>query len=145
MLKLEGFTEQFQDYIVANTDFTPTLVVGTNFIIGNILDVQDLEQRLTSKILCTLFDEGGNLIGSGRRTRQERSFRFVFKGDYAAEAVNHGFRLLAWLQNHRVFRTSEFQAWWARADKLPSVIVRGKGGATLADFVVSLNVWFRTE
>lgn len=140
-----NFVQELQDYIIANSGFTPTLSAGVNFTIGNLLDVQDLELILRKKILLTLFEEGGTLLERGRRTQQERSFRFIFKGNYGQEAVDHCWRLLKWLLNKRTFQTNTFRVWLARADKLPTVFVANESGSHLADFVVTLNIFSLAE
>lgn len=143
-LKLEDFTEQFQDWL-ASTVTDPVLTVGRNFVLGNIFDVQDMEIFLQSKILLTIFEEGSNLLGRARRTQQERTYRFAFKGAHGQEAVNRCWKTLKVLWNRRTFQTSEFRAWLARTDKLPTVVAANASGTYLADFVVTFNVWYRTE
>lgn len=144
-VKFEEFAEQFQDWLAAEADFEPSLTVAQNFTLGNLLNVQDLELILGSKILLTLFEEGGNLYGSARRTRQERTFRFVYKGAHGQEAMNYCWRLLRFLHKRKTFETAEYRAWLARIDKLPGIIAAGQDGTHLADCVVTLNVWYKPE
>ncbi len=144
-VEFEEFAEQFQSWLAANADFTPALVVARNFTLGNLLNIQDIELYLGSKILLTMFEEPGTLQGAARRTRQERTFRFLYKGAHGQEAMNHCWRLLKFLHNKKTFETDDFRAWLARIDKPPGVVAAGEDGTHLADCVVTLNVWYKFE
>lgn len=141
-----NFAEELQDYIAQNSGLgliVPGIGPVGNFTIGNLLDVDNLDLLLGTGIDCTIFEEGGNLIRTGRRHRQERSFRFVYKGDAGQTAVNSCWRLLQFLENARTFLTSTFRVWVARTDKLPTVIAADQAGTHLADFVMTFFVFNR--
>ncbi len=146
MLVAVNFAEELQDFIAQNSGLG-LVVPGTgpvgNFTIGNILNVDNLDLLLGSGIDCTIFEEGGNLIRSGRRHRQERNIRFIYKGSFGQEAVNSCWLLLQYLENKKTFRTATFTVWIARTDKLPTVIAADQAGTTLADFVMTFFVFTR--
>ena len=144
MLKLVNFAEEFQDWLASNYDVT-TLTVGENFTLGNILNVYELDKYRQNKIFLTMFEEGGSIISSGRRTRQERTFRFVFRGNHGQEAINHGLEFVAWFKRKKTFETATYRAWLNRFDRLPTVISAEQSGVSLADLVLTLNVWTRLE
>ena len=77
-LQCHGAIEEIQDYIAANSGLGYT--VGTNFVIGDILDLATL--GATKAIDLTMYDEGATLEPSGRRWHMHRDIRFVFKGDF---------------------------------------------------------------
>lgn len=115
-----------------------------NFTLGRMLDLDDLSSLLGSEIVCTMYEEGGTLVRTGRRHRQERAFRFLMKAEHGQASINLGWRLLQWLENQKRIATSSFVAWVARFDKLPTVIAADQSGTALADFVTTFYVWNRT-
>ena len=135
--------EEIQDYLAANSGLG--LTVGTNFTLGNLLNVQDLEQLATSKIDLTMYEEPGTLVETARKTRQERTFRFVYKGDYGQEAVNRCWSLVSYVQRTKTFLTATFRVWFSRVEKTPTVIAAGQDGTHLADTVITFNVWKKTD
>jgi len=138
-----NFAEELQDWIADNYT-VETLTVGQNFILGNLLDLQDIADYLASSVSLSMYEEGGNIVRTGRRHHQERSIRFVFKGQYGQEAVNKTWQLLQWLEDQKTFLSSTFRVWLARIDKLPSVIGADQDGIHLADSVVTFFVLYRT-
>lgn len=139
-LTLAQFAEQLQDHIAANS--TLGLTVGENFTLGNLLDIQDMEGYLASKIELTMFEEPGTLSRTGRRFHQERTIRFLYKGDYGQQAINRCHALLEWLQNSALYSNlSSFKAIVARVDKLPSVVAADQSGTHLADCIVTFFVY----
>jgi len=147
MLIASGFIEALQDYIADNSGLGLTVGsagVAGNLTVGNILNVYDLESLLGSQIVCTLFEEGGNIVRPHRKHRQERGIRFVYKGDHGQEAVNLCWALLQYLENLRSFSTTAFTVWVARTDKLPSVFAADQAGTHLADFAMTFFVLNRT-
>ena len=141
-LGLRDFLEELQDHIANESDLD--LTVSENFTIGNLLDLQDIDTYLSSEIELTMFEEGGGLRRSGRRHHQERTVRFLYKGDYGQQAVNRCLALIEWLSNNSLsFQTSNFREWMARTDKLPSVIAAAQTGTHLADCVVTFLVFKR--
>lgn len=141
-----NFAEQLQDYIATNSGLgltVPAAGVSGNLTLGNLLNLDDLGVLLGSEIVCTIFEEGGNIVRTGRRHRQDRSMRFVFKGVYGQEAVNLCWGLVEFLENQRSFTTSTFKVWVARTDKLPSVISADQAGTHLADVVITFFVYNR--
>lgn len=141
-----GWAEELQDYIAENSGLG-LVVPGTgpvgNFTLGDLLNVDNLDHLLGGQIDCTIFEEGGSLTRSGRRHHQERSVRFVYKGDRGQGVVNSCWRLLQFLENDRTFLTSTFRTWVARTDKLPTVIAADQAGTHLADFVMTFFVFNR--
>lgn len=143
MFEMVNFAEQFQDWIANNCDIS--LTVGKNFVLGNLLNVYDFDKLKRSHILLSMFEEGGSIISRGRRTQQERTFRFIFRGNYGQEAINYGLRFVSWLRRKKTFETDSFRAWLSRVDKLPTVVSADQDGVSLADLVITLNVWFKVE
>ena len=150
-LKLDGLTEQIQDYIAANFVSTvrqagasfPTggYVVGTNFLAENAMQYQDIARLLGNEVLLTLFDEGGTLNPSGRQTHQTRLFRFVTKGSHSNEALDRARDLIEWLWNAaRHFTTTDFRVRVQTPQQFPAVIDRGDSGSFLADAIVPFFV-----
>ena len=127
-LKCHGAIEEIQDYIAANSGLGYT--VGTNFVIGDILDLATL--GATKAIDLTMYDEGATLEPSGRRWHMHRDIRFVFKGDFGQGAVNNAWKFVDWLGNNRSFSTASYKVMWENFPKLPSII-----GATRADTYLS--------
>jgi hypothetical protein len=131
-LVLRGLGEEIQTYIGANflDDGEPVYTVGNggDFTLGDSADIQDLEILAGSEILLTLYDEGGTLIPSARRTTQERSFRFAAKGATAQEALDRAHDLLSWLWNKHTFATASFRVLVLRVPGLPQVVLRGASG-----------------
>lgn len=147
MLLSVGFIEALQDFIADNSGLGLTVGsagISGNLTVGNLLNVDDLETLLGSEIVCTLFEEGGNIVRTGRRHRQERGVRFVYKGTHGQGAVNSCWTLLQFLENQKSFSTTDFTVWIARTDKLPGVIAADRGGTHLADFVMTFFVQNRT-
>lgn len=142
-LRLGGMAAELQDYIAENSGLG--YVVGENFTLQDAADIQDLEQMVASRsqVLLTMFDEGGTLIPSGRRTPAERTFRFAVKGAHAQEALDRAHELLSWLWNRKAFATAGFVVWVLRAPGLPQVPVRGASGSHVADFIVSMLAYNR--
>ena len=135
-----NLAEEIQDFIAANSDLNLTVPsVGTagNFVLGNLLNVDDLGSLLESQIVCSMFEEGGTLIRTGRRVQQERTYRFVFKGSYGQEAINLCHGLVGYLENLKSLSTATFSVWVLRFEKMPSVIAADHGGTHLADIVVT--------
>jgi len=142
-----NWAEEVQDYIAENSGLglvVPGVGPVGNLTLGNLLNVDNLDALLGSEIRCTIFEEGGNLNRTGRRHQQERSLRFVFKGEHGQEAVNSCLALLQFLENGRTFLTSTFRTWVARTDKMPTVIAADQAGTHLADFVMTFLVYNRT-
>jgi len=142
-----GWIEELQDYIAQNSGLG-LIVPGAgpvgNFTAGDLLNVDNLDQLLGSGIVCTIYEEGGNLVRTGRRHRQVRTLRFVYKGDIEQLAVNSCWSLIEFLENKLTFTTLTFKTWVARVDKLPTVIAKDQAGTHLADFVVTFFVYNRT-
>lgn len=143
-----NFVEELQTYLADNSGLGLVIpgrgVTGGNFTIGNLLNVDRLEDVLGSEIVCTMFEEGGNIIRTSRRHRQERTIRFLYKGEYGQAAVNSCWLLLQYLEDLKTFQTDTFRVWVARADKLPTVIAADQGGTHLADFVITFFALYRT-
>lgn len=142
-LVMRGLAEEVQDFVGDNffgDDGEPVYVVGNggNFTVSDAADIQDLELLAGSEILLTLYDEGGTLVPSARRTAQERSFRFAARGANAQEALDRAHDLLSWLWNRKAFTTAGFRVWVLRVPSLPQVAVRGASGSHVADFVVTV-------
>ena len=127
-LKCHGAIEEIQDYIADNSGLGYS--VGTNFVIGDILDLATL--GATKAIDLTMYDEGATLEPSGRRWHMHRDIRFVFKGDFGQGAVNNAWKFVDWLGNNRSFSTASYKVMWENFPKLPSII-----GATRADTYLS--------
>lgn len=139
LLKLENLTEEFQDYIAANSGLG--YVVGDNFTAENSMDYTDQARLLNSKVLLTIFDENGTLIPSGRQTRQEKYWRFVTKGTYANEALDRARALLVWLWNTKTFDLTTYRVLVAQTLKMPEIVARGESGSHLAEFVLQSLVF----
>ena len=139
LLVLRNLSEEIQDYIAANSGLG--YIVGTNFTIENVMDYTDLERLLGSRILLTMFDEGGELRPSARLTHQERLFRFVVKGTHPNDSMDRARDLLKWLWDKKFFETATFRVWIAHVLRLPTVIVKGESGSTLSDFLISILVF----
>lgn len=142
-LTATNFAEELQDHIADNSGLG--YVVGRNFTLGELLDVDNLGAWFDPEILLTIFEEGGTLIRTGRKHRQERTFRFLCKGTKAQLSVNRAWAVLTWLENTRTFLSSTYRAWLARTDKMPSVVAADDSGTYLADFVVTFYVFSRTN
>ncbi len=139
---LTNLAEEIQQYISDNSSLNlnyDPVADDVNFTLGNILNVTDLDFLLGSNIDLTMFEEGGSVSPTGRREKQERSFRFVYKGNSGQLAINLCWALVEWLWNSaRTFQTATFRIWIPRfPDKLPSVIAANQDGSHLADFVVT--------
>lgn len=139
---LTNLAEEIQQYISDNSSLNlnyDPVADDVNFTLGNILNVTDLDFLLGSNIDLTMFEEGGSVSPTGRREIQERSFRFVYKGNSGQLAINLCWALVEWLWNSaRTFQTTTFRIWIPRfPDKLPSVIAANQDGSHLADFVVT--------
>lgn len=139
---LLNLAEEIQEYISSNSTLSlnhDSTVGNVNFTLGNILNVTDLDFLLGSNIDLTMFEEGGTVIPTGRRERQERTFRFIYKGNSGQLAVNLCWQFIQWLwSDARSFKTATFRIWVPRfPDKLPSVISANQDGSHLADFVVT--------
>ena len=147
-LVLANFLEEVQDYIAANSGLGLVVpgagVDGGNFTISNVLDIDNLDRALGAGIDCTMFEEPGTITRTGRRHRQERTVRFVYKGSHGQEAVNSCQALLQYLENKRTFVTATFTVWVARTDKTPTVVAADQGGTHLADFVMTFLAKIRT-
>lgn len=138
-----GFIEAVQDWVasISTLGYTvPSAGVTGNITVGNLLDVDNLDQSLGSEIGCTLFDEGGTIVRTSRGGRQERTVRFVCKGQYGQQAVNSCWDIHKELESRKRFSSGIFSAWVARTDKLPTLIAADQGGTHLADFVVTFIV-----
>jgi len=139
-LKCHGAIEEIQDYIAANSNLGYT--VGTNFVIGDILDMATLGE--TKAIDLTMYDEGGENVPSGRRWHMRRSIRFIFKGTFGQGAVNDAWKFVDWLGDQRAFTTTNYRVLWEDNPKLPSVIGATRSGTYLADVVASFLLFTRT-
>lgn len=146
LIKAKNCAEEIQSYIADNSGLG--LVVGTasaNFTLGNILDITDLDQYLSSSpVVLTMFEEGGDSVSSHRNERIERTFRFLYKGSYGQEAINRCWDLLKYLWDLRKFETSTFSIWLMRKDKLPGIVAASQSGVYLADIVVTFLVSQKT-
>lgn len=141
LLKLTNQIEEIQDYIAANSDLG--YVVGENFTAENTMDFADLGRLLGSQVLLTIFDEGGELVPSGRITLQNRTYRFVTKGTSSHAAMERARELLEWLWNQKRFDTSTYRVLLRTVERMPTVVARGDSGSALADFLVSLVIFNR--
>jgi hypothetical protein len=145
--RLKNLGEEVQDYIAANFRSDPTAdldyTVGENFMLENYLDIQDLDRIANSKVLLTLYIEGGTLIRSGSQSCYNPAFRFLTKGSYAQAAMDRGRDLLEWLEDLKTFRTTHFRVWITGALKLPGVLARSETGSCMSDFIVSTLAFSR--
>jgi hypothetical protein len=141
LLKLSNLIEEIQDYIADNSGLG--YVVGQNFTAENSMSFTDIGRLLSSQVLLTIFDEGGELVPSGRLTIQNRIFRFVTKGTTPNDAMDRARSLVEWLWNHKNLLTSTYRSQVRTLERLPTIIDRGEDGSTLVDFVVSMVVFNR--
>lgn len=137
-LQLTNLAEELQEYISDNvTGLSVTYTMAENFVLGRMLNVQDLDDLVGQNIDLTLFDEGGpGLVPGSRVVRQERTFRFVHRGD-GQQAVTRAQELLEWLWNRKSFQTATFRVWVAQPAALPSAFRYYRSGDTLADFLMN--------
>jgi hypothetical protein len=99
-LRTQNLAEEIQDWIAANTTgLSLTYTVGENFILGDALDIQDLDELSGSNVDLTMFEEGSSFVYGGSFVRQDRTFRFVHKGTYGQQAVNRAWELVEWFKN----------------------------------------------
>jgi len=146
-LVMRGLAEEVQEYVAGNyfdAEGQPVYVFegnAINFTLEDSANIQGLERLANSEVLVTLYDEGGTLLPSARRTAQERSFRFAAKGAYAQEALDRAHDLLSWLWNRKAFTTAGFRVLVLRVPRLPQVVLRGASGSHVADFVVTVQAY----
>ncbi len=142
-----NFAEEVQDFIATNSSLgliVPAAGVAGNFLIGDILNVNDLDTLLGKQIVLTMFEEGGTITRTGRRHLQERTLRFVYKGNSGQAAVNLCWNLYTYLEKKLTFQTATFRIWLARTEKLPGVFAADQGGVSLADLILTFLVQSRT-
>lgn len=139
-LKGEGFAQALFAWLCENFTGSVTFSAGQNATLGNLLDVADLGRIMNSKVILTLFDEGGNLARSGRRHQQERTFRFVMKGNHGQAAIDLCWEVLEFLENQRRFESGVFSVWLLQTETLPSTVATAESGLALSDFVVTFLV-----
>jgi hypothetical protein len=140
LLELDNLSEELRDYIADNSGLG--YVVGTNLTLENTMDFTDIGRLLGSRVLLTIFDEGGAIIPSSRFVFQDRNFRFVTKGTSSNQALGRGRDLFKWLWNKKTFGTSTYR-WWLRPDnrRMPQIISRGENKSFLADFIFTFFVF----
>ena len=132
------FMEEIQDYIAANSSLG--YVVGTDFFIGDILDIDAVTQLQG----LTMYDEGSSFPGRGRRLQYtERSVRFVVRDSSAQAANNRCWSLFDWMGTLWSFNTTSFDIKLARFDKLPSLFEARAAGVYLSDIVATFLVYPR--
>lgn len=137
-LRTQNLAEEVQDWIAANaTGLSLAYTVGENFILGDALDIQDLDELSGSNVDLTMFEEGSNFVYGGSFVRQDRTFRFVHKGTYGQQAVNRAWELVEWFKNEsRTFVTDTFRVLVVQFPVLPTIFARYRSGVHLADFVI---------
>ncbi len=140
LLKTHGVIEEIQDYIASDSDLGYT--VGTNFVIGDVLDMATLGS--TEAIDLSMFDEGAQLVPSGKRWYMHRNIRFVFKSTFGQGAVNKAWEFVDWVINQRMFFTTTYKVMWERLSKPPTVIGATRADAYLADTVVQFLLLNKT-
>jgi hypothetical protein len=148
-IKAQDLSEEIQEYISTNSSLGlnhDPASGNVNFTLGNVLNVVDLDTLVGSNIELTMFEEGGSIIPSGRRERQERAFRFVTRGNSGQLAINASWNLFEWLWNDaRSFQTQNFKVWIPRGpDVLPSLFAAQKDGTHIANFLLTFFAYKRT-
>jgi len=130
----EGLIEQIQDLISAEATLNYT--TGETLTIGQSPDpISDFPTLLQSdRILLTIYESGGTLTRRSRFVHQERTFRFVHRGDHPQDAINRAWRLIEWFENKRKHTSlTGFALLFTRVSSLPQVVFRGADGSALAD------------
>ncbi len=145
-LRLRGFIEGFQDHISANysDDEGRTYTTAENFIVGESLDIEDVEELLGSVIDLSIYDQAEQLQLSSRRTRAVRGVRFVFKDDFGQAALNRAHAMVEWLSGLNRIEMPLFSAMLVRFSRLPGIVAGRPSGAYLSDFVVHYTVLNKT-
>lgn len=138
-----NFAQELQTEIAA-LDLDPALVVGSNFTLGNFLNVGDLGGHFSEEVILAMFEDGFVPQRQGRKPLQERTIRFIYKGSYGQEAVDRCHALWEALEKKLYFNTATFTTAMLRTDKGASVIGADEAGTYLADFVVTFVAKNRT-
>ena len=138
-----GFLEDFQDHVADNSGLG--FVVGTNFTIGQSPDpIQDFPTILAAtRMRLTIYESTGTLTRMSRRIHQERTFRFVHRGDHPQDAVNRAWGLVEWFENdnlHVTFPSNSFTYRFLRTATLPTIVASSEDGSALADHNMTLLV-----
>ncbi len=137
-----GFLEVLQDHIAADSGLG--FVVGTNFTIGQSPDpIQDFPTILAAaRMRLTIYESTGTLTRFSRRIHQERTFRFLHRGDHPQDAVNRAWGLVEWFENDSLHVTlTSFTYRLLRTASLPSIVASSEDGSALADHNMTLLVF----
>ena len=137
-IKFNGVIEDLAEYFSDNSELGYTL--ATNFLIGDILDFQDIDQLIGSKIDLTVYDEGGILRFGSRFHTQERSLRFLVRDTYAQGAINKAHDIAAWFGDSRRLPTTNFLFTFMALSKFPGLVLAHDSGTYFADVVVTFLV-----
>lgn len=145
-LRLKGFIEELQDYIAANytDDEGRSYVVAENFTIGEVLDVEDLDNLLGSNVDLTIYDQANQIVRTGRRFRSTRGVRFLFKGEHAQASLDRGHDMVAWLSGLDQIELTSFHVWVERFQRPPGIVTGRPSGTFLSDCVIHFLAINRT-
>jgi len=137
-LVLEGFIEEIQTYIADNYSDTSgrSYTVSENFIVGDVLDIEDFDRLVGQDVDLTIYDEVQSTQRSGRHQRATRGVRFLLKGSSAQDALDRGHAIVTWLSGLDQIELPSFFVWVERFARMPGIVAGKPSGAFLADFVV---------
>lgn len=139
--KGEGFLEELRDHIVSEAALG--YVSGETITVGFSPDpVQDYPALLSAtRNLLTLYGSGGTLRRSSSLVHQDRSVRFVHRGDHPQDAVNRLWRVVEWLETKKKHMTlPSFAVRFLRHEGLPTVSAVEEDRTALADVTLAFLV-----
>jgi hypothetical protein len=137
----EGFIEELRDHIASNSGLG--YVVGTNLTVGYSPDpLEDFPEQLTaSRNILTIYEAGGTFIRRARQLHQERTVRFLFRGNHPQDAVNRAWRIYQWFERSNVhFDLTSFSCRFLRTESPPTVVAAVEDTSALADMVLTYHV-----
>lgn len=136
-LVLEGFIEELQTYVADNYSDTSnrTYTTAGNFVIGDVLDLEDFDRLVSQDVDLTIYDEAQAGQRSGRHQRATRGVRFLFKGSHAQDALDRGHAMVTWLSGLDQVELPSFYVWVERIARFPGIVAGKPSGAFLSDFV----------
>ncbi len=137
-----GFLEELQDHVADNSGLG--FVSGTNFTIGQSPDpIQDFPTLLTAtRMRLTIYESSGTLARFSRRIHQERTLRFLHRGDFPQDAINRAWNLVEWFENESLHASlTSFTYRLLRTATLPTIVASSEDGSALADHNMTLLVF----
>ena len=131
----KNFVEDISDYFSENNSLGYTL--ADNFLIGEVLDVDNIDSLIGNKIDLTVYDEGGTLRVGGRFHTQERSLRFLVRDTFAQGAINKSHDIASWIGDNRYISTTNFVSHFVSLGGFGTVVLAHESGTYFSDVVVT--------